>query len=167
MTDVQGNIAQVVTTDVFSVTPGTYMRHLCAIFAADKWLWLAAPLAVCVVLAFGVDVRFAIVALMVLFVVLPMVLALLYFWYGFAPEARWSIMDKTASFNKEGIHLDFLDKRMKKHTIAWGEVCDIIEKKDAVLLMLKGKRYVCLMLPVSVVNPDVAQWLGQLVNKAH
>ena len=160
-------VHQTITTGAFSVTPGTYMRHISAMFAADNWLWVAAPLAVCAVLAIGVDVRFAIVALMVLFVALPMVLALLYFWYGLAPEARWSVMEKTATLDSEGIHLDFADERMKKHTVAWGEVCDIVEKKDAVLLMLKGKRYTCLVLPSSVVNPDIAQRLGQLVNKAH
>ncbi len=143
------------------------MRHICAMFAADNWLWAAAPLAVCAVLAIGMDVRFAVVGLMVLFVALPMALALVYLWYGFAPEARWSVMPKTATLDSEGIHLDFADPRMTKHTIAWGEVCDIVQKKDALLLMLKGKRYTCLMLPRSLVNPDVAQRLGQLVHEAH
>lgn len=158
---------ETITTEVFSVTPGTYMRHICALFAADNWLWVVAPVAVCVVLAIGIDMRFAIVALMVLLVAMPMVLALLYFWYGLAPEARWSVMEKTATLDNEGIHLDFADERMKKHTIAWGEVCGVVEKDDAILLMLKGKRYTCLMLPQSLVNPDMLQFLGQLVNKTH
>ena len=70
------------------------MRRLSGIFLADNWLWMVLPVALCGVLAVWIDVRFVIVALMVLFVVLPMLLALLYFYYGFSPEARWSIMEK-------------------------------------------------------------------------
>ena len=137
-------------------------------FLADNWLWMLAPVAVCGILAVWVDVRFVIVAMMVLFLVLPMVLALLYFYYGLSPEARWSIMEKTVTLNEEGMTLDFVDERMKKHVIRWDDVRYIIEKDDVVTLMLAGgRRYTCLMLPTSVVNPDVAQLLGQLAAKAH
>lgn len=137
-------------------------------FLADNWLWMLAPVAVCGILAVWVDVRFVIVAMMVLFIVLPMVLALLYFYYGLSPEARWSIMEKTVTLNEEGMTLDFVDERMKKHVIRWDDVRYIIEKDDVVSLMLAGgRRYTCLMLPVSVVNPDVAQLFRQLAAKAH
>ena len=150
------------------VTSGAYMRHLCAMFLADNWLWMLAPVAVCGILAVWVDVRFVIVAMMVLFIVLPMVLALLYFYYGLSPEARWSIIEKTVTLNEEGMTLDFVDERMKKHVIRWDDVRYIIEKDDVVSLMLAGgRRYTCLMLPASVVNPDVAQLLRQLAAKAH
>ncbi len=137
-------------------------------FLADNWLWMLAPVAVCGILAVWVDVRFVIVAMMVLFIVLPMVLALLYFYYGLSPEARWSIMEKTVTLNEEGMTLDFVDERMKKHVIRWDDVRYIIEKDDVVTLMLAGgRRYTCLMLPASVVNPDVAQLFRQLAAKAH
>ena len=144
------------------------MRHLGAMFLADNWLWLAAPLAVCAVLAIWIDVRFVIVALMVLFIVLPMILALLYFYYGFSPEARWSIMEKSATLDQDTLTLTFTDERMKKHVIPWDNVRHIIEKDDVVLLMLHGgRRYTCLMFPSSVINPDIAQRLRQLVSQTH
>ena len=144
------------------------MRHLFKMFLADYWLWMAMPLAVCAILAIWMDVRFIIVAMMVLFIIMPMVLALLYFYYGFSPEARWSIMEKTVTLDKSGITLDFTDERMKKHAIRWDDVHSIIEKDDAVMLMLNGgRRYTCLMLPASVVNPDVTQLLRQFVTQTH
>ena len=76
-----------------SVTSGSYMRHLCSMFLTDNWLWMALPVAVCGVLAFFIDVRFVIVAMMVLFIILPMVLALLFFYDWLSPEARWSVME--------------------------------------------------------------------------
>lgn len=143
------------------------MRHLCLMFLADNWLWMVAPVALCAVLAVWIDVRFVIVALMVLFVILPMILALLYFYYGFSPEARWSIMEKTAILDADGITLNFIDERMKTHVIPWSDVRTIIEKDDALLLMLKGRRYTCLMIPASVVDPDVAQTCRQFASQVH
>ncbi len=143
------------------------MRQLCLMFLADNWLWMVLPIAICAILAFFVDVRFIIVAMMILFIVMPMVLALLYFYYGFSPEARWSIMEKTLTIGNEGITLTFTDERMKKHAIGWDDVLHIIEKDNVLLFMLKGKRYTCLMLPASIVNPDVTQALRQFATQAH
>ena len=150
-----------------SVTAGCYMKKLCGLFFADNWLWMLAPVAVCAVLAVWIDVRFVILALMVLFIVLPMILSLLYFYYGFSPEARWSIMEKQADVAPDGLTLSFTDERMKKHAIRWDDVRYIIEKDDVVMLMLKGRRYTCLMFPASVINPDVAQALRQFTAQAH
>ena len=155
------------TIENCSVTAGCYMKRLCALFLADNWLWMVAPVALCAVLAVWIDVRFVIVALMVLFIVLPMILSLLYFYYGFSPEARWSIMEKAADVGPEGITLTFTDPRMKKHAIRWDDVRHIIEKDDALLLMLKGRRYTCLMFPASVIDPDVAQALRQFTAQTH
>lgn len=156
------------TIDPCKVTPGCYIRHLCALFFADNWLWMALPVALCAVLAVWIDVRFVIVALMVLFIVLPMLLALIYFYYGLSPEARWSVMEKSLTIDDNAITLIFTDERMKKHVIRWDDVRDIIEKDDAVLLMLSGgRRYTCLMLPASMIEPDVAQTFRKLVTQAH
>lgn len=143
------------------------MRQLCLIFLADNWLWMALPVALCGMLAYFIDVRFIIVAMMVLFIVLPMLLALLYLYYGLSPEARWSIMEKSVDIDNGAIVLDFTDERMKKHVILRDDVRSIIEKDNALLIMLRGKRYTCLMLPASVVDPDVTQMLRQLASQTH
>ncbi len=88
------------------------MRHLGAMFLAENWLWLVLPVAVCAVLAIWVDVRFVIVAMMVVLMVLPMLLALLYFYYGFSPEARWSIMEKQVDLTDRGTMYSISSKRM-------------------------------------------------------
>jgi len=143
------------------------MRQLCLIFLADNWLWMALPVALCGMLAYFIDVRFIIVAMMVLFIVLPMLLALLYLYYGLSPEARWSIMEKSVAIDDGAIVLDFTDERMKKHVILRDDVRSIIEKDNALLIMLRGKRYTCLMLPASIVDPDVTQMLRQLASQTH
>lgn len=155
------------TIDKCSIPAGRYMRHLFSMFLTDNWLWMILPVAICAILAIWLDVRFIIVALMVLFIAMPMILSLLYFYYGFSPEARWSIIEKTIAIEREGATLTFTDERMKQHAIRWDDVREIIIKDDALLLMLKGKRYTCLMIPSSVVNPDVTQAIRQLVAQVH
>ena len=143
------------------------MRELCLMLLVDNWFWVVSLIALCGAIAIFGDVRFVIVALMVLVIVLPMILTLLYFYYGFSPEARWSIMEKDAVIDDEGISLAFTDERMKKHVIGWDDVRYIIEKEDVLMLMLRGKRYTCLMLPRSAIDPDVTQALRQFVSQAH
>lgn len=155
------------TIDNCSVSAGFYMRHLGALFLADNWFYMLAPLALCAVLAVWIDVRFVIVAMMVLFMVIPLLLVMLYFYYGLSPEARWSIMEKEISIDNQCLTLSFVDERMKKHVIRRDDVRHIIEKDDAFLFMLRGKRYTCLMLPISAVNPDVAQALRQFASQTH
>jgi len=155
------------TIENCSVTSGVYIRQLCTMFLTDNWLWMVAPVAVCAILAIWLDVRFIIVALMVLFIVMPMILSLLYLYYGLSPEARWSIMEKTTTIDRDGITLSFADERMKKHVILADDVRYIIEKDDVLLLMLNGRRYTCLMYPASVIDPDVAQALRQFTAQTH
>ena len=76
-------------------------------------------------------------------------------------------MEKRATLDQAGITLDFTDERMKKHAILRDDVRYIIEKEDVWLMMLRGKRYTCFMLPTSVIDPDIAQRLRQLVPQAH
>lgn len=155
------------TIDNCSVSAGFYMRHLGALFLTDNWFYMVAPLALCAVLAIWIDVRFVIVAMMVLFMVIPLLLAMLYFYYGLSPEARRSIMEKAVAIDNQSMTLSFVDERMKKHVIRRDDVRQIIEKDDAFLVMLRGKRYTCLMLPASAVNPDIAQTLRQFASQAH
>ncbi len=155
------------TIDECHVAASSYMKHLSTIIVADNWLWMVLPVALCGVLAYWFGPRLIIVAPMVLLVVLPTLLAMFYFFYGLSPEALWSMKEKTLTLTDGGITIDFTDERMKTHVIPWDNVRYIIKNDDVVILMLKGHRYRCLMLPASVINPHVTQAFRQFVTQAH
>lgn len=122
-------------------------------FLRHQWLWLVLPLLLCVGLAITIhDVRWAIVGLMILFIVIPMLLALAYFNYALSMEARWSLLEKAITVREDGLLLQFTDERMHDHLIRWDEVSGIAVGGECFLMMLKVRRYTFVMIPFSVVE---------------
>ena len=64
-----------------------YLSLLARMFFASNAVWLALPLLVGAGLSL-LDVRWLIVSLMLVFIAVPMLLALCYIYYGLSEEAR-------------------------------------------------------------------------------
>ena len=79
-----------------------YMRRLFAIFMGENWVWFVFPLLGLLSLSV-LNVDFVIVALMAIFIVIPMVLTLLYFNYALTDEARLSISKTYIKLKDEGL----------------------------------------------------------------
>ena len=136
-----------------SVTSTQYLRQLGRIYLRDRWPWLLAPLVLCTALAVGLaDVRWAVVGLMLLFVVIPMVLALAYINYALSAEARWSLLAKQLTVGDDGIAMQFDDERMHDHFVPWNEVAAVKVGGEAFMVMLAVRRYTFLMIPFKAVE---------------
>ncbi len=133
----------------FAVSAGEYQRVMWRMYFGRNWWWMVLPLVLCAVLAAVMaDVRWLLAGLMLLFMVFPMLLVLVYIRYALTLEVRWSLMEKTAVMDREGIHLTFTDARMKPRTIAWGEVSAVTRDSQAMCFHLRVRRYNFLMLPI-------------------
>lgn len=84
-----------VTTEVFTTTSGQYLAALMGIWLPRYW-WSAIlpPLACAALGAVFNDWRFYLVALMLVFIVIPMGMSFLYTYYLLTPEARRAILPK-------------------------------------------------------------------------
>lgn len=84
-----------VTTEVFTTTSGQYLAALLGIWL-PRYLWSAIlpPLACAALGAVFNDWRFYLVALMLVFIVIPMGMSFLYTYYLLTPEARRAILPK-------------------------------------------------------------------------
>ena len=132
----------------FKVESGVYLRLLSKMFFARNWWWFLLPLLVCGVCGCAMaDVRWLIVALMVAFVMYPMLLALIYFNYALTAEARWNIMEKTAVICDEGIRLTFTHERMKPHLITWGDISHVERNDRHIIFHLSTRKYTYFILP--------------------
>lgn len=91
-----------VTTGEFAVPKGQFMRHLAGKFAWKTLVVLAAGVTVCAVLGIILDLRWFIVALMVVFILTPMLAALLYFNYGLRPEGFVNVLPHRVTIHPDG-----------------------------------------------------------------
>lgn len=81
------------------------MIHLVRIVAGK---WLLIPLAIfitSIALAFLIDLRYVIVAMMVLLILVPMMMAFLYIYYGLAPGCWQNIIEKELEIVDDGINV--------------------------------------------------------------
>lgn len=141
--------------DSCKVSASDYMRQLCGLYFAHKWIFFVLPVLLCACLSV-VNVNFFLVALMLLFVVIPMVLSLLYFNYALTPEVRWSVLDKSIDIDDNGLTLHFDAESKIDHdvVIPWNDVTSLIVKKRFLLLGLKVRRYAFLAIPVDAIKKE-------------
>ena len=130
------------------ISSGEYARILFGIFFSEQWIWFVLPLLLFAALSI-VDIRFIIVALMVLFIVIPMVISMLYFNYLLTVETRWSIVDKKIKAEKGKLFIEFEDGKSSPITIDKEEVSSVIVRSQYLLIELSVRRYQYLVVPVS------------------
>lgn len=136
-----------VTLDTpLKVQAGAYMKRVFAMWLSHNAWWLFMLLAACVSLC-AVDVKWSVIAFILCIAALMMLMSLVYFNYAFSPLARWSVMEKTATMDEQGIHFHFEHPKMKDHSVEWGEVARIDFRTNHTILYLKGARIQFVMLP--------------------
>lgn len=88
----------------FRISPGEYFRHALAGTRGKAALAISGAAAALPALAAAItsDLRFALVALMVIFIAIPMVMALIYFHVTLSPEATRETLPHTAELRPDG-----------------------------------------------------------------
>lgn len=81
-------------TQPFTTTSGDYLSTLMGIWIPRYGWTVALPLIACAAIGLFVDMRFLLVAFMLLFIVVPMVMSFLYTYYMLTPEARRAVTRK-------------------------------------------------------------------------
>lgn len=124
-----------------------YAKILFKEFFKVNWFWFILPLAFFGCLSV-VDVRFVIVACMVLLVVIPMVMSLLYINYMMTLSTRWSIVKKMVCVMPGALRLVASDGR--ERNIPFDTVRKFFLSSSHICLELRERRYQYLIIPVSV-----------------
>lgn len=90
--------AEAPATTVFRVGRAKMMLNLAMQRGAPVICILALLILAGIILALTVDIRWGILALMIVFIVTPMVMAFLYFYYGLRPESFVNVMPHKVFF---------------------------------------------------------------------
>ena len=120
-----------------------------------RWWWiLALPVAVCLALS-AVKPVWMFVALMIICLLVPGLLAMIYYAYAFSPQAVSSLADKTVSVSPDCLTVNFIETRKeRKYTPA-----DISSAEDTgrqLIVRFKDSKYHHLAIPLNTV-PDNMQ----------
>lgn len=128
------------------VSAGRYARFVLGRVVGHYWMWLALPLVVCIMLG-ALRWEWLVVALMYVFIIIPMLMPLAYYWCMLTPETRWSLLPKTVMIDSQGIDLTFDDGAYpgQKH-LDWQEVSSCRQKGMMLIFTLKVRKFQYLII---------------------
>lgn len=141
----------------FSIPQGTFARILLLRHLRRSWWIYAMPVTACAALAF-LDVRFLLVALMMVFIMIPMALLLVYINHGLDPVNRYNIMRKSLTADADGLTMEINEEYgLKNRNVAfeWNEIDSrhrIIS--HCLLLDLRTDRHRFIAIPISTFTDE-------------
>ena len=92
----------------FAISSAIYTKLVFRGYFARYWWLYALPLSILIILTFY-NINFLYTILILCFIVYPMALIMVYFWYLLTGEIRWSILEKEMAISDSGIMLTFED----------------------------------------------------------
>ncbi len=145
-----------IETQPFKTSSGTYISTIFKQWLSRYWWTIVLPELLCIILAFTYNIAFAFVALMLLFIVYPIILSFIYFYYALTPRAVSSIFEKKITITQEGIHINYIapdekdDKIYKTpndETISWDEIKSANYSGCHCTLRLTDNKYSYVIIP--------------------
>ena len=130
----------------FAISSAIYTKLVFRGYFARYWWLYALPLSILIILTFY-NINFLYTILMLCFIVFPMALIMVYFWYLLTEEIRWSILEKEMTVNDSGIMLTF--ESFTKE-LCWKEFSGYSTTDKYLLLKLKVRPFTYFVIPFTV-----------------
>lgn len=130
----------------FAISSAIYTKLVFRGYFARYWWLYALPLSILIILTFY-NINFLYTILILCFIVYPMALIMVYFWYLLTGEIRWSILEKEMAISDSGIMLTF--EGFTKE-LQWDEFSGFSTTGKYLLLKLKVRRFTYFVIPFDV-----------------
>ena len=130
----------------FAISSAIYTKLVFRGYFARYWWLYALPLSILIILTFY-NINFLYTILMLCFIVFPMALIMVYFWYLLTGEIRWSILEKEMAISDSGIMLTF--EGFTKE-LQWDEFSGFSTTGKYLLLKFKVRRFTYFVIPFDV-----------------
>ena len=148
--------SRIVETESFCISGSHFCRMLALWHFGRLWWAYVLPVVVCAILSF-VDIRFLLVALMAVFVIIPIVLLLVYVAYGMDPVNRYNVIKKTLAADGSGITLVIDEEYCMKNPVVkmeWNAIKCRRASGGCVVLCFNLSRSRFLAIPVEAFNDE-------------
>lgn len=154
------------TTKRFKLSAGSVIAILVPKFII-QWRDLIFILLFVMLCFSTVRLEYALVSLMVIFLIAPMGLLFLFAYYAFLPEMCIVVLEKTATFSDDGVLYEYYRKVEKEDSEAladevddewyishstmfsWEQFIGYERRRDMILLVFNDRRYKFLAIPYS------------------
>ena len=130
----------------FAISSTIYTKLVFRAYFARYWWLYALPLSILIILTFY-NINFLYTILILCFIVYPMALIMVYFWYLLTGEIRWSILEKEMAISDSGIMLTF--EGFTKE-LQWDEFSGFSTTGKYLLLKFKVRRFTYFVIPFDV-----------------
>lgn len=139
-----------VTTAPFTSTPNGYVRRVAVMWICRWWWAVLLPVAACGVAAFR-EPMWIFVALMIVCLLYPALIAFIYFNYALTPEARKTVIPHTVTVSDKGVKLSFPENGDSVRYAP--EIIRSVEYGNrSVTINLKHPRYDHIFIPLSAID---------------
>lgn len=143
---------QQIATGVFRDTPGRYVRRVMAMWLGRWWWTMAVPVAVAAALS-AVNAVWLFVALMILCLLVPGIIAMVYYNYALTPQAISALADKTVALSARGITVHIVDSG-KEQFYAATDIASVEDTGKSLIVKFKTPRYSHIAIPVAAIPDD-------------
>lgn len=164
-----------ISTEKFKLSAGQFIVLLTRLAGLK---WLAVPIIGVVSLAITAialaDVRLAILAMMLVFIVIPMIMAMLYINYGLSENCYINVIDHEIIFSEKEIIIQTYhirnpeeenpEEEIKRHIVEWETIKDVQYGLKHILLIISQPRFGFLYIPLSAF-PESSSNLTNLISK--
>lgn len=141
------------TTQPFTTSSGDYLSVLLSLWIPRYGWTIILPIAICAAVGFVYDPRFLLIALMLLFIVVPMLMSFLYTYYMLTPEARRAVIRKQVEIDENNfIRLIYLSDEKKENAESGKSVA------QRTLLPIASEEGRAPLPPLPVPDPETIQW---------
>ena len=140
------------TTAEFCGTPGAYVRRV-AIAWAGRWWWtMAIPVGACLI-ASAFRPVWIFVALMILCLLVPAVIAMVYYNYALSPEALQTLARKTVTVGDDGLTVT-LTETGKTVRYLRRDIRAVEDTGKTIVVKLRRPQYHHLAIPVDAIPAE-------------
>ncbi len=145
------------TSDIISIPPGTYIRHVMSRWTGRWWWALAIPF-VGFLIAAAWHPAFMFVALIWLFLIVPPLIMMVYIVYGMRPGVQNFLRPHRVTITDSSITLTFMTTDgyadLPPSEIACSAVSSVHVSRSAIVIYLSGGLHDIIVLPLSAVPDD-------------
>lgn len=145
-------MSETITTSVYQTGPHTYMRAVAEMWLGRWWWIMIIPLGVCFGIGATINVAFAFIGFMAIFLLAPMIIMFLYFAHALTPEASMAILPHEVTASDSGLDVTFVtsgedDRQYPPVHIDWDDVKSVEWRGNDIMIHLTGTSYRFLLIP--------------------